>query len=80
VKPGTRHGTVQRLRGEGAPKLGGKSRGDIHYRFTIDVPDRLTPEQEAAVEELSKVMNGDPRASLFAGAARPGQAEAGERQ
>jgi molecular chaperone DnaJ len=65
VKPGTRHGAVQRLRGEGPPKLGGKSRGDIHYRFTIDVPDTLTSEQEAVVEQLSKVMNGDPRAQLF---------------
>ncbi|HEU0251213.1 MAG TPA: molecular chaperone DnaJ, partial [Solirubrobacteraceae bacterium] len=41
VKPGTHHGTVQRLRGEGSPKLGSKTRGDIHYRFTIDVPDSL---------------------------------------
>jgi molecular chaperone DnaJ len=65
VKPGTRHGTVQRLRGEGPPKLGGKTHGDIHYRFTIDVPEQLTDEQSAAVEELSKVMNGDPRATLF---------------
>ena len=36
----------------------------------IDVPSSLNEEQEAAVEELSKVMNGDPRARLFrAGAA-----------
>jgi molecular chaperone DnaJ len=68
VKPGTHHGAVQRLRGEGPPKLGGKSRGDIHYRFTIDVPKKLTSEQEAAVEQLSQVMNGDPRSALFAGA------------
>src|SRR3954454_7334346 len=33
VPAGTHHGTVQRLRGEGPPKLGGKGRGDIHYRF-----------------------------------------------
>ena len=33
VPPGTKHGTVQRLRGEGAPKLGGTGRGDIHYRL-----------------------------------------------
>jgi molecular chaperone DnaJ len=65
VKPGTRHGALQRLRGEGPPKLGSKSRGDIHYRFTIDVPEKLTEEQRAAVDELSKVMNGDPRARLF---------------
>jgi molecular chaperone DnaJ len=69
VKPGTHHGALQRLRGEGPPKLGaGKSRGDIHYRFTLHVPEQLTDEQRAAVDELSKVMDGDPRAKLFAGA------------
>lgn len=65
VKQGTKHGSVQRLRGEGPPKLGGKGHGDIHYRFTIDVPEQLTPEQQTAVEELSKVMDGNPRAHLF---------------
>jgi molecular chaperone DnaJ len=68
VAPGTKHGTVQRLRGEGPPRLGGKGRGDIHYRFLIDVPAKLTPEQHEAVDRLSKVMNGDPRAKLFEGA------------
>jgi molecular chaperone DnaJ len=68
VAPGTKHGTVQRLRGEGPPRLGGKGRGDIHYRFLIDVPEKLTPEQQEAVDRLSKVMNGDPRAKLFEGA------------
>ena len=66
VPAGTKHGTVQRLRGEGPPKLGGKAKGDIHYRFVIDVPTDLTKEQRKAVDALSKVMNGDPRAELFA--------------
>jgi molecular chaperone DnaJ len=65
VAPGTKHGTVQRLRGEGPPRLGGKGRGDIHYRFLIDVPEKLTAEQQDAVDRLSRVMNGDPRAKLF---------------
>jgi molecular chaperone DnaJ len=65
VPPGTKHGTVQRLRGEGPPRLGGKGRGDIHYRFVIDVPASLSPEQEDAVDKLSEVMNGNPRARLF---------------
>ncbi len=65
VSPGTKHGTVQRLRGEGPPRLGGKGRGDIHYRFLIDVPATLSPEQEEAVERLSNVINGNPRADLF---------------
>ena len=66
VPAGTKHGTVQRLRGEGPPLLGSRGRGDIRYRFVIDVPDELTREQEKAVEKLSEVMNGDPRRRLFA--------------
>jgi molecular chaperone DnaJ len=66
VPAGTKHGTVQRIRGEGPPRLGGKGRGDIHYRFVIDVPSSLSAEQREAVDQLSKVMNGNPRADLFA--------------
>jgi molecular chaperone DnaJ len=66
VPPGTTSGTVQRLRGEGPPKLSGAGNGDIHYRFVIDVPDHLSEEQQKAVDELSKTFGGDPRANLFA--------------
>ncbi len=66
VPAGTKHGTVQRLRGEGPPRLNGKGRGDIRYRFVIDVPSSLSAEQQEAVDRLSKVMNGNPRAGLFA--------------
>jgi molecular chaperone DnaJ len=70
VPPGTRHGTVQRLRGEGPARLGGKGRGDIHYRFVLDVPASLSPEQSEAVDRLSRVMNGNPRERLFAAEAK----------
>jgi molecular chaperone DnaJ len=76
VRPGTAHGTVQRLRGEGPPKLGGSGRGDIHYRFVIDVPDKLSKEQEEAVDALSKALDGNPRAGLFANGAAPQDAAA----
>ena len=80
VRPGTAHGTVQRLRGEGPPKLGGTgsppARGDIHYRFVIDVPQKLSKEQESAVEELSKALDGNPRAGLFPNGASTASGEA----
>ena len=83
VAPGTKHGTVQRLRGEGPARLNGKGRGDIHYRFVIDVPTSLSPEQEDAVDRLSQVMDGDPRAELFAQAGsrrtKAGASAGGER-
>jgi molecular chaperone DnaJ len=69
VPAGTKHGTVQRLRGEGPARLGGKGHGDIHYRFVLEVPASLSPEQSEAVDRLSKVMNGNPRERLFAAAA-----------
>src|ERR671914_203332 len=64
VPSGTQHGTVQRLRGEGPPKLGGKGRGDIHYRLVIDVPRSLDRKQKKAVDQLAEVMNGNPREKL----------------
>jgi molecular chaperone DnaJ len=74
VPGGTPHGTVQRLRGEGPPVLGkGPSqRGDIHYRFVIDVPKDLSDEQREAVEALSRTMNGNPRERILRDAAPRG--------
>jgi molecular chaperone DnaJ len=66
IAPGTRHGTIQRLRGEGASKPKGKGRGDIRYRLEIEVPKELSEEQAEAVEKLAESLNGaDPRAELL---------------
>jgi molecular chaperone DnaJ len=70
VPPGTKHGTIQRLRGEGPAVPGANSKGDLHYRFVIDMPDALSSEQRRVVEELSKVMNGNPRERILREAAR----------
>ena len=67
VAPGTKHGTVQRLRGEGPPKLGGSGRGDIHYRFVIEVPTDLSEEQRRAVDALSEALDGNPRERILRG-------------
>jgi molecular chaperone DnaJ len=73
VPPGTKHGTVQRLRGEGPAIPGSNGKGDLHYRFVIDVPRELSDEQRRAVDELSKVMNGNPRERILRDAARSGR-------
>jgi molecular chaperone DnaJ len=71
VPAGTKHGTVQRLRGEGPPKPRGKGKGDIRYRLEIEMPQELTEEQREAVENLAEALNGaDPRADLLRRAAR----------
>jgi len=66
VPAGTRHGTVQRLRGEGPLEPGGRSRGDILYRLEIEVPRDLSGDQKRALEEFAEAMNDhDPRAALL---------------
>ena len=67
VQPGTRHGSIQRLKGEGPPKPRGRGNGDIRYRLEIEMPRKLTKEQQAAAEKLAEAFNGsDPRADLLA--------------
>jgi molecular chaperone DnaJ len=71
VPAGTKHGTIQRLRGEGPPKPRNKGRGDIRYRLEIEVPKELSEEQREAVERLAETLNGsDPRAELLRRAGR----------
>jgi len=66
IPAGTKHGTVQRLRGEGPPKPGGGNRGDILYRLEIEVPDKLTRDQKEALGEFATAMNdNDPRQDLL---------------
>jgi len=70
VRSGTKHGSIQRLKGEGAPKPKGRGKGDIRYRLEIEMPEKLTSEQEAAAEKLAEAFNGsDPRADLLKRAA-----------
>jgi molecular chaperone DnaJ len=71
VGPGTKHGSIQRLRGEGAPKPRGRGRGDIRYRLEIEMPEKLSKEQEEAAEKLAEAFNGsNPRSELLRKAAR----------
>jgi molecular chaperone DnaJ len=66
IPAGTKHGSVQRLRGEGPPRPSGGRRGDIHYRMEIEVPTELNREGKRAVEQLAKALDGeDPRAGLL---------------
>jgi molecular chaperone DnaJ len=73
VAPGTKHGSIQRLRGEGPPRNKGKGggNGDIRYRLEIQMPEELSDEQREAVDKLAETLNGgDPRAELLRRAAR----------
>ena len=75
IPAGTEHGTVQRLRGEGPARTGGRGRGDIYYRLEIEVPRDLSPDQRRALDELGETLNDhDPRERLLRAARRAGTA------
>ena len=64
LSPGTPSGRTFRVKGRGVP--GGKktSAGDLLVTVEVAVPDELTDEQRAAVEELARVIEPPSRASL----------------
>jgi molecular chaperone DnaJ len=65
VPAGTQDGRQLRIRGHGAPKLGGSGKGDLIVRLRVTVPKKLTKKEREALEELQKVSHDDPREALF---------------
>jgi molecular chaperone DnaJ len=66
VPAGTQDGRQLRIRGQGAPKLKGSSKGDLIARLRVTVPKKLTKKEREALEELQKVSGENPREALFA--------------
>ena len=54
---GTPNGKLLRLRGKGVPDLRGGESGDLVARIVVEVPQRLTGKQRAALEELAKTFD-----------------------
>jgi molecular chaperone DnaJ len=62
ISPGTQPGEVIRLKGKGMPRFRGYGRGDLLVRVGISVPEKLTQQQRALLEELAKELNEDVEA------------------
>ncbi len=54
VQRGTQAGTVTRMKGEGFPRLDGHGRGDQLVEVVIEVPEKLTKEQEKLLREFAE--------------------------
>jgi molecular chaperone DnaJ len=52
---GTQSGAVFRIRGQGLPDPRGGAKGDLHVQTFIEVPKRLTGEQERLLRELAEL-------------------------
>ena len=66
VPAGTQDGRQLRIRGQGAPKLGGGGgKGDLIAKLRVSVPKKLSKKEREALEELQKLSHDDPREALF---------------
>jgi len=59
IKPGTQHGEVYRVRGQGLPNLHGHGRGDLVAVLLIEVPKKLTSKQETLLREYAETEDHD---------------------
>src|SRR3989442_10687321 len=65
VPAGTQDGRQLRIRGHGAPKLGGSGRGGLIPRLRLTGPQKVKKKEREALEELQKLSRDDPREALF---------------
>jgi len=59
VPAGTQPSEVLRLRGKGLPRLRGRGHGDACYQVTLEIPQKLTARQRAAIEALDAAMKDE---------------------
>lgn len=54
IKPGTKSGTMIRLRGKGARHLRGRGRGDQYTKVRVNVPEKPSKTQKELIKKLQK--------------------------
>jgi molecular chaperone DnaJ len=59
LQPGTQHGHVFRMRGKGLPNLRTGRRGDLLVIAEIEVPTKLTDDQERLLREFAETEHND---------------------
>lgn len=59
IPPGTQPGKVFRLRDRGISHLRGSGNGDQLVTVSVQIPNRLTPEQRELFEKLAETMDPD---------------------
>jgi molecular chaperone DnaJ len=63
IHPGTQAGEILTLRGKGMPRFRAYGKGDLHVRIGVSVPEKLTGQQRALIEQLAKEFSSDVQKS-----------------
>jgi molecular chaperone DnaJ len=75
VPAGTQPGQRFRLRKRGMPRLDGKGRGDLHVEVKVVVPPVVGDRARGLLQEVAKLLPGDPRKELAVLLAAPVEAK-----
>lgn len=59
IKPGTQHGELYRLRGQGMPRLQGSGSGDLIVEYDVVVPKTLNDEAKAALRAYAAAVGDE---------------------
>ncbi len=60
IPKGTQHGKVIKLSGKAGPKFRGKGNGDQYIKILIDIPTKLSRDQEKLWKELAEIKSQEP--------------------
>lgn len=67
VKPGTQHGELNRLRGQGMPRLQASGNGDLIVEYQVVVPRNLNDEARAALRQYAQAVGDEVPAERHEG-------------
>ena len=65
IPAGTPHGKMLRIKGEGVPVTGTTRKGDLYIKIMVQIPQRMTSQQKALLEEYSKLDNATTSPNLM---------------
>jgi molecular chaperone DnaJ len=65
IPPGTTSGKIFRLRGKGMRRMGSPETGDLLAKVMVDIPEKLTGEQEGLLKKLRDLSQDSPQIAAF---------------
>ncbi|MFX0115905.1 MAG: molecular chaperone DnaJ [Candidatus Hodarchaeota archaeon] len=65
ISSGTHSGSIKTLKNKGMTRMRGGGRGDLHVRFQVMTPEKLSKEEKAIFQRLAEIEGIEPHKSFF---------------
>lgn len=59
IPAGSQHGSIMRIRGQGLPDIRGGSKGDLLVQLVVEIPKKISAEQEQLLRDYAKTEEVD---------------------